>query len=74
MCQGLSQFSGFLHHLVMAKLVTRSIRFNLCCLHARMNDPCDIENTSVINPVIYVYIEWCCKCVIVSFLTRFSVT
>ena len=28
MCQGFSHFSGFLHHFVMAKLATSSIRVN----------------------------------------------
>ena len=28
MCQGFSHFSGFLHHLILAKLATSSIRVN----------------------------------------------
>ena len=28
MCQGLSHFSGFLHHFVLAKLTSNSTRFN----------------------------------------------
>ena len=29
MCQGFSHFSGFLHHFVLAKLATSSIRVNI---------------------------------------------
>ena len=29
MCQGFSNFSGLLHHFVLAKLATSSIRVNL---------------------------------------------
>ena len=30
MCQGFSHFSGFLHHFVLAKLATSSIRVKFC--------------------------------------------
>ena len=32
MCQGFSNFSGFLHHFVLAKLATSSIRVTTCSM------------------------------------------
>ena len=47
MCQGFSHFSCFMHHIVLAKLATTSIRVNRVC-HA-VFQPEPLKNSNLVS-------------------------